>query len=500
MERTIATPQAPKMKATTEELVWPTTLDVFKDFIAGVWRKLRRGFWSAKSRFSADITQPLDIERIAEQLRVVERAEEDARQNLPSSDEGIPAGTKREIIAYFSNLRRRAHKEVADTAEQINKSLEQLRDSDALANLQDIPARCENRIFRYVADAESQLQHVVERERSQKQHYDAFRENNKLNRVATYPEFAYLYYMVVPLLIAAMAYVLAEWLLPDSASAISATWIATVSAAAVVLPFMFGVFALRAINHVDGLTVVAGCIACVVALAAIAGIAYFADFYVAAATANPDVSSTAVFDAIWSAPLAVVSGLDSWTIFTFFALAGLLAMYLGYFSDDTYPGYGAVQRSYYRARSAREAQSLRLRKRINTLVDKAEMDAENVVKEYKAALRTYTSTLHRSKLLPTAMSSYDAELEDACNILLDRYSAANHSARRTATPTTFGEHVCFNAQDASTAAWQTGGGKDVDDVQRTLASLESEAKLAHQKLRALNLRMIGTAADSQTID
>ncbi len=67
---------------------------------------------------------------------------------------------------------------------------------------------------------------------------------------------------------------------------------------------------------------------------------------------------------------------------------GLLAMFLGYRSDHTYPGYGVVQRSYYRARNELESVSLRLRKRINTLVDEAEAAVVGITRAYKAKVRT----------------------------------------------------------------------------------------------------------------
>jgi hypothetical protein len=500
MERTIATPQARTREADTGDHGSRTTLNAVLSFLVYTWQKLRAGIWSARTRLSSDITRPLDIEQIAERLCVLERAQEDGRRNLPPPDEAMPAGTQREIIAFFIDLRRRAHQQLADAIDNASRTLEQLRESDALARLRDIPARCESRILRHVTDVESRLQHVVERERSQKQHYEAFREKNQLDRVATYPEYAQLYYLVVPFLIVALAYVLANWILPDEKSGVSATWIGAVSAAIIIVPFAFGSLALRAIGHIDDFTAFAGWIGCIVALASIGGIAFYADFHIAAVLADPNVSSDAIFGAMRAAPFDVITGVASWTTFGLIVLMGLNAMFLGYHSDDSYPGYGAVQRAYYEARGAREAVSLRLRKHINTLVDEAEAEAASIIKGYKARLRAYKKMAQTSAQFPSTLNDYDVELEDSCNILLDRYRAANSAARSSGTPMSFAEHVCFYAEGSTTAARQGGVGNKLEDLQVTLADLENEANSARQKLRAMNLRMIGLTVDPQAVD
>jgi hypothetical protein len=64
----------------------------------------------------------------------------------------------------------------------------------------------------------------------------------------------------------------------------------------------------------------------------------------------------------------------------------------------------------------------------------------------------------------------------------------------------FAEHVCFYAEGSTTAARQGGVGNKLEDLQVTLADLENEANSARQKLRAMNLRMIGLTVDPQAVD
>jgi len=501
MERTLASPRTGARHSETRGIAWRLSSAALSLF-ANVSRRIRAGFQSARHKLNPEITQPLDIEHIAERLKIVKRAQEDGRRNLPPRSEEAATGAQREIIAYFTNLRRRARQQAVEAAEKASTILEQIHDSDDSTKLRDVPAAVESRILRYLADFESRLQFCVEREQNQKRYYEAFRKENKLDRVANYPDVAYLYYLVVPLLIVAMTYVLETLLLPsvDGSSAPSVTWSRMVSAVAIIVPFMFGLVSLRAINHVDDFKRLGGWMGVIAAVAAILGVAYYADFHIAAVLADPKASNRDFFVAMLAAPLDVISGVESWRILALFVLIGLLSLFLGYRSDDTYPGYGAVQRSYYRARNAREGLSLRLRKRINALVDDAEAEVSSITRGYKAEVRSYTSMVQKTAQLPSLLDDYDAALEDACNVVLDRYRAANTAARDSEAPMSFTEHVCFNAEDPRASERHADSSNDVEEARNSVVELEKEGNLSLQKLRTLNLRMINSLAEPQFVE
>jgi hypothetical protein len=236
-----------------------------------------------------------------------------------------------------------------------------------------------------------------------------------------------------------------------------------------------------------------------VALVTICGLAYYADFHVAALLANPNASNRDVFDVMLAAPLDVVSSVASWAIFGSVALTGLLAMLLGSRSDDPYPGYGAAQRSYFRARDARENASSRLRKRINALVDEAEAEVASIAHGRKSMVRTCTRLVEKSQQNPSALNDYENELEDACNIVLDRYRVTNTTARQSNAPMSFAEHICFNTERARDSGWHSSNSSHVAELQNTITELENEANSARQTLRALNLRMINSLAAPQSV-
>jgi hypothetical protein len=501
MEQTIASPKAGIVNRATDNTASRPIFVTVLFFLAIVWQKIRTGYWHVRNRLSPDISAALDVERISTQLAVVKRAEEDASRNMPPSDEEGPGGTQREIIAYFTNLRLRAQKHAAEDAERLNRTLEQIHISDSLAQLRDIPAGCEHKILRHVADSESRLNNAFEREQNQKKHYDAFRKRNGLDRVAHYPGTGYYFYLAVPLLVITIIVALARMVGTFSGgdSSVSVAWIATVSAAAVIVPFILGDSLLRSINHVGKFRKFVGWIGAIAATAAICGMASYTDFHIATVLANPDASNRDVLDAMLAAPLDVISSVANWKAFGLIGLTGLLAMLLAYRSDDPYPGYGAAQRAYYRERNAREEASARLRKRINTLIDESGAEVSTISKDFRDKVRTCTSLVEKLEKKPSALSDYDVELENTCNVVLDRYRVANAAARRSESPLSFAEHICFNPDSDLGSPQQSSGRHHVAELQTAIADLEKDADLARQKLRTLNLQMISSIAERHSV-
>ncbi|NNC76754.1 MAG: hypothetical protein HKN77_02255 [Woeseiaceae bacterium] len=501
MERTLATPGTSSEMQDSPTRTWQPVINALQSFFVGIGHAIRATYRRARTQLSTDITPAIDVEKIARRLCIVDRAKDDGHRDLPPPDEEIPSGVQREVIAYFKDLKRAAHKQAGCAMQAATKAYEQLNDANALASLRDVPARYENKILRHISDATSRLEHAREREFKQQRHYEAFREKNKLERVATYPELPLLYYLVVPVLIAGLAAVLSHWVVPDSESSrLSISWMVAISTAVVLVPFVLGGLSLRALEHVDDGKYFAGWAGIVVVVGTIGILAFYADFHIAATLADANFSSRAAFDTLRSAPLEFFSGVASWTTFGLFGLMGLLAMFLGYRSDDIYPGYGAAQRDYYKAREDRERVAQRLRKRINGMIDDAVSEVTSIARGHKAKFRSFTSTARKAAQCPSILKEYDVELEDACNVVLDRYRVANSAARKTDVPLSFDEHVCFNSDEESAFAFQSFGPSDLDVVKAELSALESEADSVRKKLRTMNLHLIESTVGSQSLD
>jgi hypothetical protein len=310
------------------------------------------------------------------------------------------------------------------------------------------------------------------------------------------------YFLSVPVLIVIIAVALLRIIETTAVGEASAPlgWIVSVAAASVIVPFVIGDVWLRSIHHVRRFNRFSGLVGAATAIAVTLGMAFYIDFHIASVLTDPETSNRDVLDAMMAAPFHVVATVANWNVFSLIALSGLSSMLLAYRSDDPYPGYGAVQRTYYVAREVREEESARLRRRANSLVDGAESEIDALARDFKNKVRTYTGLVEKSTQIPAALKDYDAELEDACNLVLDRYRVANMSARRSVAPMSFSEHVCFNPDNETECDSLLESNGHVAELQHAIEELDNEAALARQKLRTLNVRVIDSISDPQAAE
>jgi len=226
------------------------------------------------------------------------------------------------------------------------------------------------------------------------------------------------------------------------------------------------------------------------------GMACRLGFSVAVAT-DPDIGVRAFIDSILVTPNAIGTDVATWAGFGIVMLVGLLAFLIGYKSDDSYPSYGAVQRAFYRARNEHELLTRRLRKRINAIVDEARAEVTRLPKRLKTQLKRYARLVDESIRFPESLRGYDVALEDACNILLDRYRAANRDARQTEIPISFSEHISFATEQETTSALFGNEERRLEELHRGVAELDGEIVQIRQGLKDLNWRAISVLEDTE---
>ncbi len=200
----------------------------------------------------------------------------------------------------------------------------------------------------------------------------------------------------------------------------------------------------------------------------------------------------AVVVSVLQAPIVADDNAVVWAGSGIILLVGLVAFFLGYKSDDSYPGYGAVQRDFYRARDEFHFQEKRMRKRINGIVDQADADVTKLRGRFRTQVRQFSKLVEESKRVPARLSEYDDVLEDACNILLDRYRTANIAARQTDSPASFTSHVKLRPAQENCHSAADYGEPRQKSLEDSIAELDREIVLVRERLRDLNWHAIKT--------
>ncbi len=134
-----------------------------------------------------------------------------------------------------------------------------------------------------------------------------------------------------------------------------------------------------------------------------------------------------------------------------------------------------------------------MRRRINNIVDNGQAEVNDLLESLRANLREYSQLVDEAKRIPDSLREHDIVLEDACNILLDRYRAANAGVRQTELPISFSEHVCFRTELGQLSSTFTDEEEHLTKLQERVADLEGAVATVRQQLRDMNRGAISDA-------
>lgn len=216
----------------------------------------------------------------------------------------------------------------------------------------------------------------------------------------------------------------------------------------------------------------------------------FASHYLLGMAADPDTSLSAVFVELFVARTMPLLPPENWTVFSILSAAALTTFIVCYRDDSP-------DSSRHRPRKERGLLLDQLRK-VNATIDQAQAEVTATVKRAKTTLGKYARLVDESRHLSAKQGDYDYVLEDACNMLLDRYRINNSKVRTTEAPHSFQEHVCFRAEEETSLTSLADEARHLEQFQQEIGKLESQAAQIRQELRDLNSRAIRTLEESVT--
>ncbi len=462
--------------------------------------KFTSNIWHFRNSLGSDISETLDIDKISARLDIENRAESDGKSDQPRSTEEGVSGTQREIVVYFRKLRRRARHQVTELAEKLRGLSEEIDLLGVGGSLRDIPSRCENKVVRLIAECQSELNFLGERETQQQQHYAALLEKSQLNQDAERPQSPVFRWIFMAVLIGVGALAIAKISVSGfgSADLIPPSWTISISLIVVLASSVIARAASRPINHVGQIRQLTRWLGSGLGIAFIVMMALIAADYIAAVTANPGAAVSSVVRSILVDPIAIVTDVADWKGFGIVISAGLMAFLVSYRPDSSHPGHGAIQSATYRTRRKRDRLTKRLRMHINAIIDEADVEVTELPKQLKARINQYSKLVDESKRISVSLSDYDVALEDSCSILLDRYRAANTNARKSEVPVSFSEHICFRPEHKSNVSVFGEEEGRLEQLHQGIDELEGEAIQVRLKLRDLNSSAISALEETPT--
>jgi hypothetical protein len=127
----------------------------------------------------------------------------------------------------------------------------------------------------------------------------------------------------------------------------------------------------------------------------------------------------------------------SWILVMLAVIFGIFASYKGYRFDDPYPGYGELDRELNTRRAAYETAKAAYSRRVDEVFDRVVQEQAHLFADVKSNIEYFQQLVSRSDDQRRTFVRDVAEIQDACNILLQRYRQTNARARVSPAPLYF---------------------------------------------------------------
>jgi len=195
---------------------------------------------------------------------------------------------------------------------------------------------------------------------------------------------------------------------------------------------LLGKFCIPYINHVKLAWSVVGVIAalsafgCMVAIGL--GIAHYRD----ALTSEVQVPAQAALAALLETPLHL-QDVFSWALFAISVIFATASVFDGLYSDDRYPGYGAVSRSASEAVDDYEDQLAFVREELEALKDEEIQALEGTVQRVQAASADFESLVEDKRTAKSRLSTALRDADHSLEALLRKFRTENELHRNGAT-------------------------------------------------------------------
>ena len=402
------------------------------ELVAQFWNWLTTSPFRAPKKGHPDL-YPLDVAKLAKELRVAEEAKRFGLAGLPAADAQSLTATEAQIVQKVEKAR-------ADYIDWAVLRLNTIHEDMARHNIaQDINrakqadkefVRKANTLF---AEQGSLIRSYGETARKRREELDAFRSKHKLTRDAHEPRSAYFLYSILALLIIVEGVLNAGFFAQgvDTGLLGGFTYAAMMAMANVGIAFFLGKTIVRYTNHnnlaLKSMGGIGALTATFLMIAMGLAIAHMRDSLTAEAL---DPANQAL-KMLLEHPLHL-NDIFSWVLFFISVAFALGALFDGLYSDDLYPGYGKVSRRAKAAIEDYEEELRSLRSELDSLKDSELKALDQVAQETHAAVARYESLKDAKKAAGSRLSTALHDADQSLFALLRMFRAENELHRSDA--------------------------------------------------------------------
>ena len=434
------------------------------------------------------IKNKLDIEKIAS-----DRGKREPPQ--PYSTDLELDEPQRDIVNSFRDLLLKSRLETQDKIDKNLNKLEELELQISDSRCESLPAKAKNKINQTFASYEQSLKNAYRDYSVNSRFFRAFKQDNKLDREAEYPESKTLHWAIICSIIVAESLANSYFFAQGSnfgfiGGIFQAMLVALVN---VGFALVCGVYFLPLLNKQDDKGIKTHLPLAIVLIVVFMMVIFAFNLLVAhyreVISIDPIEAIIKAVPALLSSPLGI-KNLDAWMLLGLGNLSALIATMKSYNADDPYPNYGRLDRKnkyldkqYSHLKEDLKDDVINILNEFETTTDQMRRDFRKNVKAYRDAMlaceKTYS--IHTDTL---------SKIQNSCNQLLKLYRDTNKHVRGSGSqpPTYFGEEYKFSKEDMESVADfdLSQQKKQADTYAKENDDLDKTVKKVHKKLHELS--------------
>ena len=379
---------------------------------------------------------PIDIERIAKDLQLFEQAKRLGEAGLPAPHSTVISGPEAAVVQRVEKARQDYVDWGALRLNVLHTDLSRRDITKEVNKARQADEEFERKASALLTEQDALVRGLAETARKRKSELDAFRAEHKLLREADFPTGtkSYLHYSVLLVLVAFEALLNARFFAQglDSGLLGGFTEAGIMAAINVSIAFFMGKFAVPYVNHCRIFQKMLGMLALMVAFTIMGcvgmGIAHYRD-NLTAEVANP---AKAALDSFLLHPFQL-KDFFSWSLLTISLVFGILSLFDGLFSDDRYPGYGAISRRTQTAVDDHEAELDMLRTALEDLKNEELLGLDSALKRAQADVAIFESLIHDKQMAGSRLTTALLDADNSLDALLKKFRTENE-LHRNGTP------------------------------------------------------------------
>jgi len=387
---------------------------------------------AASSSRSAAEPPPIDVERLARELGLIDEAARLGAAGLPDAQAQSLSGPEALVVQRVAQARREHVERAARRLGVLDRDLAR-RDVTAAVNRAREAARAfERAASGLLAQQEAVLRELQAAAAARAAELEAFRASHRLVRAPDVPSTGrlVLLYGVLLLMVAiegiANAFFFAEGVSTGLVGGF--VFAAAFAAANVATAFLFGKFALRQAAHVHPARRALGLLAVPAAVGAMLCVALATAHMRDALAIDAADAPALALRTLRETPFAL-AGLSSWALFAASLLFGAVALLDGLHTDDRYPGYGRAARRARLAQDDCAAEIEALRDELEALRAEHLAAFERDLREARSALLVQESLVGDKRAAAGRLANALRDAEHAQAALLRRFRTENELHR-----------------------------------------------------------------------